>query len=105
MKINTFDSIHNYVLISIVNRELYHNNIVRIQSNTFDGLPALQYLRIDRNAINCDCSILDVVNTFNHNRTRVHIICDTPPQLHGQSLNSVNAKDFHCGKENDTKLV
>lgn len=79
-------------------RELFHNNIVRLRSNSFDGLPALQYIHIDRNAINCDCSILDVINAFDHNRTRVHIICETPQHLHGQTLNSVNAKDLHCGK-------
>lgn len=86
-----------YLFFFNVIRELYHNNIIKLQQNTFGGLPALKYLRVDRNEINCDCSTLDVVNTFDHNRTQVHIICETPINLHGQSLNQANAKEFHCG--------
>lgn len=81
-----------------VTRELFHNNIAHLQPNAFDGLPQLNYLRIDRNAINCDCNIVELVNKFDHNRTRVHIICDTPQNLHGQGLNQFNAKDLNCGK-------
>lgn len=67
-------------------------------SNTFDGLPALQYLRIERNAINCDCNINDIVKRFDQSRTRVHILCDTPQHLHGQNFNNLNEKDLNCGK-------
>lgn len=79
-------------------RELFHNNIAQLQPNAFEGLTALQYLRIDRNAINCDCTIVELINEFDHNQTRVHIICETPQNLHGQSLNQFNSKDLHCGK-------
>lgn len=77
---------------------MFHNDIERLPPNTFDGLPALQYLRIDRNAINCDCNIHDLVKQFDPNRTRVHIVCDTPQHLHGQNFNIINKKDLNCGK-------
>lgn len=67
-------------------------------TNTFDGLSALQYLRIERNAINCDCNVHDIVKKFDQSRTRVHIICDTPEHLHGQNFNNINEKDLNCGK-------
>lgn len=81
-------------------RELFHNNIEHLPPNTFDGLSALQYLRIERNAINCDCSIHDVVKRFDQNRTRIHIVCDKPSHSHGQNFNNLNEKDLNCGEYN-----
>lgn len=85
-------------------RELFNNNIENLLPNTFDGLPALQFLRIERNAINCDCNIYDIVKKFDQSHTRVHIICDKPQHLHGQNFNNVNERDLNCGKK-QTKQV
>lgn len=73
--------------------------------NTFDGLPALQYLRIERNAINCDCNVHDIVKNFDQGRTRVHIICDKPQHLHGKNFNNLNERDLQCGKQMTLAIV
>lgn len=85
-------------MFNFSSRELFHNNIEHLQPNTFEGLPSLQFLRIERNEINCDCNVLGIVGGFDQSRTRVHIVCDTPQHLHGQNFNDINENDLNCGK-------
>lgn len=76
-----------------------------MSTNTFEGLSALQYLRIDRNAVNCDCSTVDLAKSFEANRVRAHIICDAPQNLHGRNLNHINERELKCGKINESLIL
>lgn len=77
---------------------MIHNGIIKIANNAFEGLPALKYLQIDKNPLNCDCATQNIVENLKRNQVQSHIICGSPANIHGRSLSQIDETDLNCGK-------
>lgn len=77
-------------------RFLYNNNIKRIPPGAFANLPKLTRLRLDSNALICDCSIAWLAKMLKENSIHAAADCKYPTEMYGKPLKSMSTKDLHC---------
>lgn len=62
-------------------------------------MPKLQKLRLDSNALICDCAMLWFVRMLaEHSQMSIAATCYEPAEATGTSLAAMKEKDFHCRK-------
>ncbi|KAG7177543.1 Peroxidasin-like 6, partial [Homarus americanus] len=79
-------------------RYLYKNRIRVIERQVFQELDKLEQLRLDSNALVCDCQLMwlaQMVKEKQHT-TQVAATCQFPSVLQGKSLTSLNDSEFQC---------
>lgn len=78
-------------------RYLHNNRLTTIPSGSFSDMPRLRKLRLDSNALVCDCSLLWMVRMLaNHSDMSVVATCYEPATVTGTSLAAMSEKDFKC---------
>lgn len=94
-----FNFFPNYFYNSIFYfSNLYNNRIQRIPEGAFKNLPKLTRLRLDHNALVCDCEILWLAKMLTENSLHGSANCKYPSEMYGKSLIGMQEKDFHCSK-------
>lgn len=80
-------------------RYLYNNHIKQIPKGAFQNLPRLKILRLDHNALICDCKIawLSRMLSKTHTKLQASAICDQPREMSGMSIINMEPSHFHCG--------
>lgn len=80
-------------------RYLYNNHIKLIPKGAFHNLPRLRRLRLDHNALVCDCKLAWLSKMLTKsNVVQASANCAQPTEMHGMSLIGLEHKHFHCGK-------
>lgn len=79
-------------------RFLHNNRITHIPSGSFKDMPALKRLRLDSNALVCDCGLMWLVKMLNVSSVQAAATCQTPNDMNGKSINGMMESDFKCRK-------
>lgn len=61
-------------------------------------MPALKRLRLDSNALVCDCGLIWLVEMLNITSVQAAATCQTPNDMSGKQINGMTESDFHCRK-------
>jgi hypothetical protein len=79
---------------------LYSNQIVNLPIGSFESLPSLKRLRLDSNAIKCDCSLMWFVKMLKSHQHSLVVAatCHAPKEMEGKNLNTIVVDDLHCGE-------
>lgn len=80
-------------------RYLHNNLLKRIPPGSFRGMPHLSRLRLDSNALICDCTMLWFVRMMaEHSDMKIVATCYGPEPMTGVSLATMKEHNFHCRK-------
>ncbi|KAH1176952.1 hypothetical protein KIL84_010654 [Mauremys mutica] len=83
-------------------RYIHFNQIETVKPETFRDLPKLERLRLDSNALVCDCELMwlaELIKEYTRNgNTQAAATCEYPKRLHGRSIASVIVEEFNCEK-------
>lgn len=77
-------------------RNLYNNHIQRIPIGAFQNLSSLRRLRLDHNALICDCEMAWLAKMLTENTIQGSVYCKYPIEMFGKSIMDLKHKDFHC---------
>lgn len=86
-----YSSVHLYR-----SRFLHNNRLQRVPPGTFTGMPRLRRLRLDSNALVCDCQMFWLAKMLNDSAIQAAANCDAPQDMYGKPLKGMSAHDFHC---------
>ncbi|RXG61788.1 Peroxidasin-like protein, partial [Armadillidium vulgare] len=77
---------------------LHNNRIQSIPRGAFKNLHSLKRLRLDSNALVCDCQLLWLAKMVKdrNTKTQVAATCEFPTGLQGKSISSITDSEFHC---------
>lgn len=78
-------------------RYLHNNNLKTIPPGSFRGMPKMHKLRLDSNALVCDCAMLWFIRMLaEHSEMSIAATCYEPAGATGTSLAAMKEKDFNC---------
>ncbi|KAI8430940.1 hypothetical protein MSG28_001055 [Choristoneura fumiferana] len=76
---------------------LHNNRLERIPPDSFTGMPKLHKLRLDSNALICDCNMLWLVRMLTvHSDMTVAATCYGPANAIGTPLSAIKEQDLNC---------
>nr|CAD7198875.1 unnamed protein product [Timema douglasi] len=93
------------IVAFLVTRFLHNNKLQRIPSGAFKNMESLKRLRLDSNALVCDCEMVWLVKMLQAKQktTQAAATCQYPIAMQGKSLASMSEHDFHCKKPKITE--
>uniref|UniRef100_A0A7N8X7U1 Peroxidasin n=1 Tax=Mastacembelus armatus TaxID=205130 RepID=A0A7N8X7U1_9TELE len=81
-------------------RFLHNNRITQLVPGTFSHLQAMKRLRLDSNALNCDCELLwlaDLLKQYAESgNAQAAATCDYPSRLQGRSVATLTPEELNC---------
>uniref|UniRef100_A0A8C5XBT8 Peroxidasin n=1 Tax=Microcebus murinus TaxID=30608 RepID=A0A8C5XBT8_MICMU len=81
-------------------RYLHFNQIETLDPESFQHLPKLERLRLDSNALRCDCEILwlaDLLKTYAQSgNAQAAATCEYPRRIQGRSVATVTPEELDC---------
>lgn len=93
------DVIISYLMPLRFSRYLHNNLLKHIPSGSFRGMPRLTKLRLDSNALICDCDMLWFVRMLaEHTEMKIAATCYGPEPMTGVSLATMKEHNLHCRK-------
>ncbi|KAG8520823.1 Peroxidasin-like protein, partial [Galemys pyrenaicus] len=79
---------------------IHFNQLETLQPEIFGDLLKLERLRLDSNALVCDCDLLwlwELMQSYARNdQTQAAATCEHPRRLHGRAITSVSVDEFDC---------
>ncbi|KAL5015945.1 hypothetical protein ScPMuIL_005534 [Solemya velum] len=104
---NEIDHLDPHALRGLAKLEqlfLHSNKLEHIPLGFFAHTPAIQRLRLDSNALVCDCQMLWLAEMLKdqHGDTQAAATCEFPENLQGRSLMSITSEDFNCQRPHFT---
>jgi len=85
-----------------LSRILYNNKLTQLPVDGFNRLNNLKRLRLDGNAIDCNCGVYSLWRRWHLDVQRqlvsISLTCASPQVLQNQGLSSLSEHHFKCGK-------
>ncbi|XP_059614618.1 peroxidasin isoform X2 [Phlebotomus argentipes] len=77
---------------------LYNNRLATVPEGLLNGMKSLRRLRLDGNALECDCRLLWLLKLLTNPTTNFQIAatCSSPSNLAGKNIYVVKESDLHC---------
>ncbi|XP_014210778.1 peroxidasin homolog [Copidosoma floridanum] len=76
---------------------LQNNRLERLPAEAFRNIGHNAKLRLDSNALICDCEILWLVERMKE-RVEMPAVCRGPREMEGKRLDDMTPEDFHCSR-------
>ncbi|GFT51376.1 peroxidasin [Trichonephila clavipes] len=79
---------------------LHNNRLTKIPYGAFKELKSLRRLRLDSNALICDCEIMWLADMLKENRGTMQaaVTCEHPVTLQGKPLMALNNESLQCNR-------